>query len=130
MLGAISILWVSASCKRQSQPSGIAHAKLQLSSNEIQTLKVTARTNAVAAIALSDHYHVTKRDLTNAIVWMRKAAELNDQGAQFNVAMLLLGAGGATNVQEAKKWLEAAAAEGYGPAKRALQSNKHRFDRK
>ena len=83
-------------------------------------LMLAEKNNASALINLANLYEQgqgVKRDLTQSIAWLRKAADLDDTRGQFQLAMAYeKGLGVERDLQQAAYWLEKAAVQGDGTA--------------
>ena len=83
-------------------------------------LLLAEKNNASALINLANLYEQgqgVKRDLTQSIAWLRKAADLDDTRGQFQLAMAYeKGLGVERDLQQAAYWLEKAAVQGDGTA--------------
>lgn len=90
----------------------------------LSDLAVKARDDASAALALADMYEQgrgVELDAQQALVWRRRAAELGDVGAQFDLGLRYEHGWGAPRDREASRyWLRRAADGGSEEAQRAL----------
>ena len=85
-----------------------------LSVDERERLEKQAEAgDAAAALQLAEYYSSAKRDVDRQVVWLRKAAELGNASAQYNLASILVNDAKHRNPSEARVWLEKARTSAY-----------------
>ncbi|HSR63009.1 MAG TPA: hypothetical protein VLN56_06355, partial [Gammaproteobacteria bacterium] len=88
------------------------------------TLSLAVEGNPGSQYELATMYYQgdgVERDLEQAFIWYRRAAQQGNSDAQFNLGnMYLLGEGTSQSDSKAKDWFEQAAAQGHGAAEENL----------
>ena len=108
-------------CPRQGQsisPASILSASIAfgLYKDEIDTLSQQAESDGDAAFRLYQYYWIARRDAAQAMQWLTKAAALNHEAAQYNLAYEYFDSGDPAKTEQAREMMSVLVAKGFaGP---------------